>query len=109
MRCGCIQPNYILQHFAAIFFRNTYVKSPYVLTFMPTFLKIEWEKKITEEIVATTSLPVDRLTATDCNANASAKMKTTLKKDTNLKVKKTSKLKITPKMKIMSEKKTVSK
>ena len=30
------------------------------------------EKKITAEIVATTSLPVDRLTATDCNAAARA-------------------------------------
>ena len=29
-------------------------------------------KKITAEIVATTSLPVDRLTATDCNAGARA-------------------------------------
>ena len=33
--------------------------------------KMEW--KITEEIVATTSLPVNRLTATDCNAAARAK------------------------------------
>ena len=32
---------------------------------------VEW--KITAEIVATTSLPVDRLTATDCNAAARAK------------------------------------
>ena len=31
------------------------------------------KKKITAEIVATTSLPVDCLTATDCNAAASAK------------------------------------
>ena len=30
------------------------------------------KKKITVEIVATTSLPVDRLTATDCNAAARA-------------------------------------
>ena len=30
-------------------------------------------KKIMAEIVATTSLPVDRLTATDCNAAARAK------------------------------------
>ena len=30
------------------------------------------KKKITAEIVATTSLPVDRLTATDCNAAARA-------------------------------------
>ena len=29
-------------------------------------------KKIMAEIVATTSLPVDRLTATDCNAAARA-------------------------------------
>ena len=33
---------------------------------------MEW--KITAEIVATTSLPVDRLTATDCNAAARAKI-----------------------------------
>ena len=32
------------------------------------------KKKITAEIVATTSLPVDRLTATDCNAAARAKI-----------------------------------
>ena len=32
------------------------------------------KKKIMAEIVATTSLPVDRLTATDCNAAARAKM-----------------------------------
>ena len=31
------------------------------------------EKKIMVKIVATTSLPVDRLTATDCNAAARAK------------------------------------
>ena len=36
-------------------------------------LKMEKKKKITAEIVATTSLPVDRLTATDCNAAARAK------------------------------------
>ena len=34
-------------------------------------LKMEKKKKITAEIVATTSLPVDRLTATDCNADRS--------------------------------------
>ena len=34
--------------------------------------KSKKEKKITVEIVATTSLPVDRLTATDCNAAARA-------------------------------------
>ena len=33
------------------------------------------EKKITAEIVATTSLPVDCLTATDCNTAARAKRK----------------------------------
>ena len=32
------------------------------------------KKKITAEIVATTSLPVDRLTATDCNAAARANL-----------------------------------
>ena len=33
----------------------------------------KWKKKkITAKIVATTSLPVDRLTATDCNADARA-------------------------------------
>ena len=32
------------------------------------------KKKIMTEIVATTSLPVDRLTATDCNAAACANM-----------------------------------
>ena len=32
-------------------------------------------EKITAEIVATTSLPVDRLTATDCNAAARANKK----------------------------------
>ena len=32
-------------------------------------------KKIMAEIVATTSLPVDRLTATDCNAAARANRK----------------------------------
>ena len=32
------------------------------------------EKKIMAEIVATTSLPVDRLTATDCNAAAHANL-----------------------------------
>ena len=37
-------------------------------------LKMEKKKKITAEIVATTSLPVDRLMATDCNAAARAKM-----------------------------------
>ena len=35
-------------------------------------VKMKKEKKITVEIVATTSLPVDRLTATDCNAAARA-------------------------------------
>ena len=34
--------------------------------------KVKKKKKITAEIVATTSLPVDRLTATDCNAAARA-------------------------------------
>ena len=35
----------------------------------------KWKKKkITAEIVATTSLPVDRLTATDCNAGVRAKI-----------------------------------
>ena len=34
--------------------------------------KKEKKKKITAEILATTSLPVDRLTATDCNAAARA-------------------------------------
>jgi len=33
------------------------------------------KKKIMAEIVATTSLPVDRLTATDCNAAARAKIR----------------------------------
>ena len=33
------------------------------------------KKKIMAEIVATTSLPVDRLTATDCNAAARANNK----------------------------------
>ena len=33
---------------------------------------VKKKKKITAEIVATTSLPVDRLTATDCNAAARA-------------------------------------
>ena len=37
-------------------------------------LKMEKKKKITAEIVATTSLPVDRLMATDCNAAARAKI-----------------------------------
>ena len=37
---------------------------------------MEW--KITTEIVATTSLPVDRLTATDCNAATRAKKLRTL-------------------------------
>ena len=32
------------------------------------------KKKIMAEIVATTSLPVDRLSATDCNAAARAKI-----------------------------------
>ena len=36
-------------------------------------VKKKKKKKITAEIVATTSLPVDRLTATDCNAAARAK------------------------------------
>ena len=35
-------------------------------------VKKKKKKKITAEIVATTSLPVDRLTATDCNAAARA-------------------------------------
>ena len=35
-------------------------------------VKKKKEKKITAEIVATTSLPVDRLAATDCNAAARA-------------------------------------
>ena len=39
-------------------------------------LKMEKKKKITAEIVATTSLPVDRLTATDCNAAARAMFRT---------------------------------
>jgi len=34
--------------------------------------KLKKEKKIMVKIVATTSLPVDRLTATDCNAAARA-------------------------------------
>ena len=33
------------------------------------------EKKIMAEIVATTLLPVDRLTATDCNADRSCQKK----------------------------------
>ena len=37
-------------------------------------VKKKKKKKITAEIVATTSLPVDRLTATDCNAAARANM-----------------------------------
>ena len=36
--------------------------------------KKKWKKKIMVKIVATTSLPVDRLTATDCNAAARAKI-----------------------------------
>ena len=32
----------------------------------------KWKKKIMVKKVATTSLPVDRLTATDCNAAARA-------------------------------------
>ena len=35
---------------------------------------VKKKKKIMAEIVATTSLPVDRLTATDCNAAACAKV-----------------------------------
>ena len=46
------------------------------------------KKKITAEIVATTSLPVDRLTATDCNAAARAK----ISKEKNLKTYETSKI-----------------
>ena len=36
---------------------------------------VKKKKKIMAEIVATTSLPVDRLTATDCNAAARANRK----------------------------------
>ena len=41
-------------------------------------MKKKKRKKIMAEIVATTSLPVDRLTATDCNAAARVKIKTFL-------------------------------
>ena len=44
------------------------------------------KKKIMAEIVATTSLPVDRLTATDCNAAARAKINVQLKLKMKLKL-----------------------